>query len=83
MLPMMYLPDTIRSAVEVMDVPEEKLKLRVYNVTAMSFTPAQLLEEMKPYYPNLTVEYESDSRQQIGKKCCMFCTFSSHLGVPH
>jgi len=67
MLPMMFLPDTIRSAAEFMDTPEEKLKLRVYNVTAMSFTPAQLLKEMRPYYPNFTVEYEPGARQQIGK----------------
>ena len=71
LLPMMFLPDTIRSAVEMMDAPEEKLKLRVYNVTAMSFTPAQLVEEMRPYYPNLKVEYEPDARQHIGKKCCV------------
>ena len=69
LLPMMFLPDTIRSAVEMMDAPEERLKLRVYNVTAMSFTPAQLVEEMRPYYPNLKVEYEPDARQHIGKKC--------------
>ena len=50
----------------MMEVPVEKLKSRVYNVTAMSFTPAQLVEEMKRYYPQLTVEYEPDSRQQIG-----------------
>lgn len=66
LLPMMYLPDCIRATIEMMDVPAEKLKSRVYNVTAMSFTPAQLLEEMKRYYPHLTVEYEPDSRQQIG-----------------
>jgi len=75
MLPMMFLPDTIRSAMEMMDVPEEKLKLRVYNVAAMSFTPAQLLEEMKPYYPDLTVEYEPDARQHIGE--------NMYLLMPH
>lgn len=66
LLPMMYLPDCIRATIEMMDVPAEKLKSRVYNVTAMSFTPAQLVEKMKHYYPHLTVEYEPDSRQQIG-----------------
>ena len=67
MLPMMFLPDCIRATIEMMNVPAEKLKSRVYNVTAMSFTPAQLVEEMKQYYPHLTVEYKPDSRQQIGK----------------
>ena len=67
MLPMMFLPDCIRATIEMMNVPAEKLKSRMYNVTAMSFTPAQLLEEMKRYYPQLTVEYEPDSRQQIGR----------------
>ena len=75
MLPMMFLPDCVRATIEMMDVPAGKLKSRVYNVTAMSFTPAQLVEEMKQYYPRLTVEYEPDSRQQIG----MSYNYNIHL----
>lgn len=48
-----------------MTVPEEKLKHRVYNVTAMSFTPEELVEKIAKYVPELRVTYKPDSRQLI------------------
>lgn len=47
-------------------VPEEKLKLRTYNVNAMSFTPAELADAIKKHVPNFKVTYNVDSRQDIG-----------------
>ena len=41
---------------------------RTYNVQAVSFTPAELVAEMRKYYPNMEVTYEPDVRQAIGKK---------------
>jgi threonine 3-dehydrogenase len=49
-----------------MTAPEEKLKRRVYNVTAMSFTPEELVEKIAKYVPQLIVTYKPDSRQLIG-----------------
>lgn len=50
-----------------MTAPQEQLKRRVYNVTAMSFTPEELVEKIAKYVPNLRVTYKPDSRQSIGE----------------
>jgi threonine 3-dehydrogenase len=52
-----------RSLLEFMSVPEEKLKRRVYNVTAMSFTPEELADKIAQHVPQLSVSYNPDSRQ--------------------
>merc|ERR1711971_56500 len=64
-LPMMYLDDCLRSTVEFMMAPPEKLSTRTYNVHAMSFTPEEIFDEVAKKVPNLKIEYEVDSRQQI------------------
>lgn len=64
-LPMMYIEDCLRSLHEFMIAPEEKLKSRVYNVTAMSFTPEELANELANHIPELHVSYRPDSRQAI------------------
>lgn len=66
-LPMMYLDDCLKSVLEFMEFPEESLKQRTYNVTAMSFTPEELFKEIQKHKPDLKVTYKVDSRQQIGK----------------
>lgn len=50
-----------------MTAPDECLKRRVYNVTAMSFTPEELTEKLYKYVPELRITYKPDSRQNIGK----------------
>lgn len=52
---------------EFMTAPNECLQRRVYNVTAMSFTPEELVEKLYKYVPELRVTYKPDSRQNIGK----------------
>lgn len=64
-LPMMYIDDCLRSVVQFMEIPHNSLKQRTYNVNAMSFTPAELVDEVKKYVPDLKVKYEPDSRQKI------------------
>ncbi|XP_013789843.1 L-threonine 3-dehydrogenase, mitochondrial-like [Limulus polyphemus] len=64
-LPMMYIDDCLRSLIEVMEVPEEKLKLRTYNVAAISFTPEELVQALKKLIPEFHVSYHPDSRQDI------------------
>lgn len=49
-----------------MTAPNERLQRRVYNVTAMSFTPEELVEKLYKYVPELRVTYKPDSRQTIG-----------------
>merc|ERR1711935_823849 len=64
-LPMMYIDDGIRALVEYMKAPGDKLSTRTYNVTAMSFTPAEIFEEVKKWVPELEIEYKPAQRQDI------------------
>lgn len=50
-----------------MTAPNEKLRRRVYNVTAMSFTPEELASEISKHIPQLTISYKPDTRQLIGE----------------
>lgn len=54
-----------------MTAPNECLQRRVYNVTAMSFTPEELVEKLYKYVPELRVTYKPDSRQNIGDEKLM------------
>ena len=65
---MMYLSDCLRATVQFLEAPPERLKQRTYNVTGMSFTPEEIVEEMKRFYPDLEVSYHPDSRQSIGER---------------
>jgi threonine 3-dehydrogenase len=64
---MMYIDDCLRSVMEMLEVPREKLKRRTYNIHAMSFTPKEIFEAVKKVMPEMTIEYQPDSRQNIGK----------------
>lgn len=64
-LPMMYVDDCLRSIIEYLVVPDDQLRLRTYNVHAMSFTPDEIAQAIRRYVPELKVTYKPDSRQQI------------------
>ncbi|XP_037068115.1 L-threonine 3-dehydrogenase, mitochondrial-like isoform X2 [Pollicipes pollicipes] len=64
-LPMMYIDDTLRALWEIMVAPESRLRCRTYNVTAMSFTPEELVRAVREHIPELEVSYRPDSRQKI------------------
>ncbi|XP_043195858.1 L-threonine 3-dehydrogenase, mitochondrial-like [Amphibalanus amphitrite] len=64
-LPMMYIDDTLRALWEIMVAPESQLRSRTYNVTAMSFSPEELVRAVREHVPQLEVTYRPDSRQQI------------------
>lgn len=66
MLPMMYMDDAINATLQLMDAPDEKVKIRTsYNLAAMSFTPAEITAEIQKYYPDFKVTYNPDFRQEI------------------
>ena len=50
-----------------MNAPAENLSRRVYNVTAMSFTPAELAVEIQKIYPEFIIDYQPDFRQAIAE----------------
>ncbi|KAK3885250.1 hypothetical protein Pcinc_010524 [Petrolisthes cinctipes] len=64
-LPMMYIDDCLRSLWEMLVAPSEKLRQRTYNVTAMSFTPEEVVAAVRQHFPDLHVTYRPDSRQNI------------------
>ena len=52
----------------MMVAPDDRLSTRTYNVSAMSFTPAELFTAVKRRVPHLEIEYKVDGRQKIGKR---------------
>lgn len=65
-LPMIYMDDAIRATLELMDAPKENIKTRTsYNVAGISFSPAELVDEISKIYPSFKVNYRPDFRQDI------------------
>lgn len=64
-LDMMYMPDAIDAAMKLMESDGRRLKHRnAFNVTAMSFTPAQLAAEIQKQLPEFTIAYKIDPIRQ-------------------
>jgi nucleoside-diphosphate-sugar epimerase len=64
-LDMMYMPDAIKAAIDLMEAPAEKLKHRnAFNVTAMSFDPEIIAAEIKKHIPEFTMDYDVDPVRQ-------------------
>lgn len=64
---MMYMPDALRAAIEIMEADPSRLKHRnSFNITAMSFEPEMIFNAIKKRKPEFEMEYELDPlRQQI------------------
>lgn len=65
-LPMMYIDDCLRATLEILEAPAECLTMRTYNINAMSFSPEELINEVRKHLPYLQVTYSVDKfRQEI------------------
>lgn len=66
-LDMMYMPDAVKAAIDLMNADPARLVHRnAFNVTAVNFTPEQLGAEIRKHIPEFTIEYEVDPvRQRI------------------
>ena len=66
LLPMIYMDDAIRATIELMEAPSDKISVRTsYNLSGLSFTPAELTSEIRTFLPDFQINYKPDFRQQI------------------
>lgn len=64
-LDMMYMPDAMKAAIEVMEADPGKLAHRnAFNVTAMSFTPEEIAAEIRKHVPGFVIDYKVDRVRQ-------------------
>lgn len=62
---MMYMPDCLKAAVDIMEADPSKLKHRnCFNVAAMSFEPEMLAAEIRKHIPSFTMDYNVDPVRQ-------------------
>jgi nucleoside-diphosphate-sugar epimerase len=64
-LDMMYMPDALRVAIDLMEADPAKLKHRnAFNVSAMSFAPEHIAAEIRKTIPEFTMDYNNDPIRQ-------------------
>ena len=62
---MMYMPDALKAAVDLMCADPSRLKHRnSFNIASMSFEPEELFAKIREYIPDLRVRYEVDPVRQ-------------------
>jgi len=65
-LPMIYMPDCIKAAIQLMEADLSRLKHHNgFNLAAMSFSAGELAAEIKKHIPEFVCEYKPDFRQEI------------------
>lgn len=61
-LDMMYMPDAVKAAIDIMEADPAKLKHRnCFNVAAMSFDPEIIAAEIKKHMPDFELTYDIDA----------------------
>ncbi|CAN5852085.1 L-threonine 3-dehydrogenase [soil metagenome] len=64
-LDMMYMPDAVRAAIEVMEADPARLRHRnAFNVTAMQLTPEVLAAAIREHVPEFEIAYDVDPVRQ-------------------
>lgn len=62
---MMYMPDALRAAIEIMEANPDKLVHRnSFNIASMSFDPEIIFNKIKEYRPEFKMTYELDPLRQ-------------------
>ena len=62
---MMYMPDALRAAVEIMEADPSKLVHRnSFNIASMSFDPEMIYSKIKEHVPGFEMEYKLDPLRQ-------------------
>ncbi|MDD4514525.1 NAD-dependent epimerase/dehydratase family protein [Massilibacteroides sp.] len=62
---MMYMPDGLHAAIQIMEADPSRLKHRnSFNIAAMSFDPEIIAGNIRKYIPEFTMEYKVDPLRQ-------------------
>ncbi len=62
---MMYMPDALRAAIEIMEAdPTRLLHRNSFNIASMSFDPEIIYNKIREYVPGFEMEYELDPLRQ-------------------
>jgi nucleoside-diphosphate-sugar epimerase len=65
-LPMMYMPDCLKSTIDLMEADPSRIERHdSYNLAGMSFSPGELVAEIKKHIPEFKCDYKPDFRQKI------------------
>ena len=65
LMDMMYMPDALRAAIEIMEANPERLVHRnSFNIASMSFDPEIIYNKIKEYVPDFEMVYEVDPLRQ-------------------
>ena len=65
-LPMIYMPDVLKATLDLMGAPRENISTSMgYNVAGFSLSPESIFKELQKSFPQATITYEPDHRQQI------------------
>lgn len=58
---MMYMPDALQAAINLMEADPSKLIHRnAFNIASMSFDPEEIFNEIKKHKPDFEMEYQVD-----------------------
>jgi len=64
-LDMMYMPDAVKAAIDLMNADSDRLEHRnAFNVTSVNFTPEQLAAEIRKHIPEFVIDYAVDPVRQ-------------------
>jgi len=67
-LPMMFMTDAIKSILQIMDAPSDRISVRTsYNISGFSFTPETLSSAIQKEMPEFSITYNPDYRDAIAK----------------
>lgn len=62
---MMYMPDALRAAIEIMEAdPTRLIHRNSFNIASMSFDPEIIYNKIRNYVPDFRMEYEHDTLRQ-------------------
>ncbi|MGE5682562.1 MAG: L-threonine 3-dehydrogenase [Bacillota bacterium] len=64
-LDMMYMPDAIKAAIDLMEADSDRLINRnAFNITAMSIAPENIAAEIRKHIPEFSIDYKVDPLKQ-------------------